>query len=708
MNRIKQRLLFLAFGIIAAAGFAYAGTPVAATATDSALTMERIFLKPYIAGTRPEGVEISPDEKFILYRWDDKAGDEYRRWMMNADGSGNHRIPDTLAGDFAWSPDLHTIACTRKGNINLTDTSFRAFTPLTRLEDGAYDLRWTPDGKRLAFVWDNKILTLTPSTGELLEIAHASGKNAWIRFIDFTPDSKRVLYGESNHEGLKEYIIPKYTGKEVTTSTRRAGIGTTKLYLTSIDSGSTVALKIPGDDKYFAGETEISPDGKYILLGRVSSDHHTREIFCVETDSGKATKVYEEKDPAWVEDGLIDSHWLPDGKHFVVSSEKEGWNHLYKISRDGKDSEWLTKGDWEIHWWAVDSAGKKIYFQANKDDHHQWQLYALDLETKEIRKLSTREGTYEDPQLSKRGSFIVAMYSDFDKPAEMVEVPTGTTGAELQLTHTVPEEFQRIKWTVPEIVHFKARDGVEVPAMIYKPAHFDSTRKYPVVVFVHGAGYAQNVYRVWSYYYREYMFNHRLAQNGYVVYEVEYRGSAGYGRNFRADVYMHLGGKDLQDELDGIDYLNSLGYIDTSRVGIYGGSYGGFLALMGMFCSQKYACGAALRAVTSWENYYDHNPWYTEARLGKPEDHPDAYKISSPITYADSLKKPLLILHGVEDDNVFFQDAVQLIAKLQKAKKKFEVMMYPDESHSFTQPESWYDEYSRIEEFFNRNLKGSQ
>ena len=200
------------------------------------------------------------------------------------------------------------------------------------------------------------------------------------------------------------------------------------------------------------------------------------------------------------------------------------------------------------------------------------------------------------------------------------------------------------------------------------------------------------------------MFHHRLTSKGYVVFEVEYRGSAGLGRDFRADVYMHLGGKDLDDEIDGLEYLQSLGYIDPHRVGIYGGSYGGFMALMGLFLTDKYSCGAALRAVTSWENYYRHNSWYTEARLGKPEDNAEAYKISSPITYADSLKKPLLILHGMGDDNVFFQDAVQLIAKLQKAGKKFDVMIYPDEAHSFSEPESWYDEYSRIESFFDEHL----
>ena len=168
---------------------------------------------------------------------------------------------------------------------------------------------------------------------------------------------------------------------------------------------------------------------------------------------------------------------------------------------------------------------------------------------------------------------------------------------------------------------------------------------------------------------------------------------------------MHLGGLDLEDELDGVEYLKRLGYIDSARIGMYGGSYGGFLPLMALFKSPNtYACAAVLRAVTNWENYYRHNPWYTEALLGKPEENPEAYKISSPLTYADSLTKPLLILHGMVDDNVFFQDAAQLVQRLQKAGKKFEVMVYPSEGHGFNEPESWYDEYRRIDEFFDRYL----
>jgi dipeptidyl aminopeptidase/acylaminoacyl peptidase len=687
---------------------------------DSLIPLKRIFFKPYIAGTRPNSPEISPDGTLILYRWDEHAENKYRFYLMNSDGTNAHQIADTLVSEVEWAPDSKTIACIRQGDIFLTDTSFRSFTRLTKTEAGERNLLWSKDGKLLIFSSDGKIVASEIGKNGWYEITQKTSDNVSINLIDLTFDGKKVILSEYDRQGLKEFIVPKYTGTDVTTNSFKAGISKTRFGIAPVDTGRTVWLQLPGDERFFTGDVAVAPDGKSVAIERFSSNRKLREIFVADTDSGRCTPVFNERDSAWVEAGGYTTRWMPDNTTIITTSEKDGWNHLYSVSADGKRVTKLTDGRWEIRWFDIHPAGQFIYFLANKDDHHQWQVYAYDVEKKSISKITSWEGTFENPQLSKDGTFIIAEYSDFAKPKELVRINTssGMMMSDVMrqsslsrrmitqqlLTNTVPDEFKKIEWVIPEIVHFKARDGTDVPAMIYKPKNFDPTRKYPVVVFVHGAGYLQNVYRGWSYYYREYMFNHRLTQLGFVVYEVEYRGSAGYGRKFRADVALHLGGKDLQDEIDGIDYLAGLGYIDAQRVGIYGGSYGGFMALMGLFLTDKYACGAALRAVTRWENYYRHNSWYTEARLGKPEDNPEAYKKSSPITFADSLKKPLLILHGMLDDNVFFQDAVQLIHKLQKAGKKFEVMMYPEEGHAYTEPESWYDQYSRIEEFFVKHL----
>lgn len=684
---------------------------------DALLTRERIFRKPFIAGSRPVDPNISPDAKSVVFRWDSSAQNKYRYWMMSSDGSAMHELEDTLLGEIAWAPDSKAIACTRRGDIFLTDTSFRSFDRVTKTDAIESSLHWSPDGKLLAFESDGRLMGLNVIKAGVFEVAKPSMKDGSLNFIDFFPDGKRALFSESTNEGLPEFVVPRFTAKDVSTRSFKGGVGKSKLGIAPIDTGKTIWIQLPGDEHYFLGDIVLSPGGKKLLVERFTANRKTRELFLADTDSGKAAVIFTEHDKAWVEGGLSTSRWTPDGKFIITTSEQDGWNHLYRMTPDGKNLKQITNGDWEIRWFDMPPSGEKIFFLANKEEHAQWQMYSYDVKSKSVSRLSSRTGTYESPKLTKDGSAILARYSNFAQPTELVRVPvsipsaaSGSNGGaaaapgEAQLTHSTSAEFRSIAWEIPEIIQFRSKDGKFVPAMIYKPKGFSPDRKYPVVVFVHGAGYLQNVFRGWSYYYREYMFHQRLTEKGYLVFEVEYRGSAGLGRDFRTDVYMHLGGKDLQDELDGLEYLRQLGYIDPERVGIYGGSYGGFMALMGLFTSDKYACAAALRAVTSWENYYHHNPWYTEARLGKPEENTEAYRISSPITFADSLNRPLLILHGMLDDNVFFQDAVQLIAKLQKAGKKFEVMVYPDEAHSFTEPESWYDEYSRIEEFFDKHL----
>ncbi len=695
---------------------------------DSLLSLERIFLKPYITGTRPSNPVLSNDGGFIIFSWDNTAMNKYRYWLMNSDGKNMRQISDTTIGEFELSTDSRTVACTRNGDIFLTDTNFTNFERITKTQSWERGLRWSPNGRLLAFSSEKTLYAASVWKLSLYEIAKPSTENSYVRMIDFFPDNKRVLFLETDQDGLKEFVVPRFTGKDVTSNTFKAGLGKTRLGIAPVDTGKTIWLKFPDEEKAYVGDISISPDGSKILVERISADLKKRELFIADSDSGKAKRIYEETDKGWIEGGQTMAKWMPNSNEIILTSEKDGWNHLYSILPDGKDLAQLTEGEWEIQWFDIEPKGNHLYCLANEFNHQQWLMYDIDLNTGTAQLISDTVGSYDAPLLSKDGKFILAQHSNFAQPTELVRIETHLSDSSAQvaveggmslllplkaeitqLTHSVPDEFTNISWVKPEIISFKSSDGNEIPAMIYKPNNFsanggDASKKYPVVVFVHGAGYLQNVYRGWSYYYREYMFHHRLTQLGYVVFEVEYRGSAGLGRDFRTDVSMHLGGKDLQDELDGLDYLNSLGYIDPSRVGIYGGSYGGFMALMGLMLSDKYACGAALRAVTSWENYYRHNQWYTGARLGKPEDNAEAYKKSSPISFVDSLKKPLLILHGMADDNVFFQDAAQLIDKLQKAKKDFEVMVYPDEGHSFSQPESWLDEYKRIEEFFKKHL----
>lgn len=272
----------------------------------------------------------------------------------------------------------------------------------------------------------------------------------------------------------------------------------------------------------------------------------------------------------------------------------------------------------------------------------------------------------------------------------------------MQLTHSTTKAFNRYKWRFPEIIRFTARDGVKVPARIYRP---DKEKNNGAgIIFVHGAGYLHNVHRWWSEYDHEYMFNNLLADNGYTVLDIDYRASAGYGRDWRTAIYRFMGGKDLTDQLDGVQYLVQKEGCDAARIGIYGGSYGGFMTLMAMFTAPgTFRCGAALRSVTDWAHY---NHGYTSNILNTPTADSLAYIRSSPIYHAEGLQGRLLILHGMVDTNVHFQDVVRLSQRLiELGKEDWELAVFPVENHGFKESASWADEYRRIYELFDHTLR---
>jgi dipeptidyl aminopeptidase/acylaminoacyl peptidase len=254
------------------------------------------------------------------------------------------------------------------------------------------------------------------------------------------------------------------------------------------------------------------------------------------------------------------------------------------------------------------------------------------------------------------------------------------------------------------VVSFAARDGQTVYARIFRPRDLGAQPHGGAVIFVHGAGYLQNAHRGWSTYFREYMFHHLLASRGYTVMDVDYRGSAGYGAAVRTGIYRHMGGKDLTDHVDAARWMVAREGVDPKRVGIYGGSYGGFITLMGMFTEpETFRSGAALRSVTDWAHY---NHWYTSRILNLPHEDTLAYRRSSPIYFAEGLRGDLLIAHGMVDVNVHFQDVARLAQRLiELGKTNWELAVYPVEDHAFQRADSWTDEYRRIYELFERTLR---
>jgi dipeptidyl aminopeptidase/acylaminoacyl peptidase len=304
--------------------------------------------------------------------------------------------------------------------------------------------------------------------------------------------------------------------------------------------------------------------------------------------------------------------------------------------------------------------------------------------------------------LSPDEKWLAIRYSSSNKPWELF-IQENKAGAKVeQITNSSTQEFKSYAWREPEMVKFTNRYGSDVYARVYKPEKPAPSK--PAVVFVHGAGYLQNVHYWWSQYFREYMFNNLLADNGYTVIDIDYTASSGYGRDHRTGIYRHMGGKDLTDHVDGVRMLVEKYGVNPENVGIYGGSYGGFMTLMGLFTTPEvFKSGGALRSVTDWAHY---NHGYTANILNEPANDEIAYKKSSPIYFAEGLKGNLLMAHGMVDVNVHFQDIVRLSQRLIELKKdNWELAVYPVEDHGFIEPSSWTDEYKRIFKLFESTLK---
>ncbi|MGH8049483.1 MAG: prolyl oligopeptidase family serine peptidase [Arenimonas sp.] len=429
-------------------------------------------------------------------------------------------------------------------------------------------------------------------------------------------------------------------------------------------------------------------------------DNKDRWIATIDFNTGKLVSQHRLTDKAWINWNFNEFGWL-DNNTLWYMSEESGYSHLYTQSLGAKATA-LTSGNWEASSpvWSNDKS--TAYVLCNRAWPGDYEICAVNRNGK-LREITSLDGV-EDFSLSPDGKALLLRYSSSYLPAQAAVVNVAD-GATVKLTDTRSAEFKARNWIAPEFVQVPSKHGAgKVWAKFYKPANYEAGKKYPIVMFVHGAGYLQNVHARYPAYFREQMFNNMLVQKGYIVLDMDYRASEGYGRDWRTAIYRQMGHPELEDYLDGVDWLVDKQQGDRSQVGIYGGSYGGFMSFMALFrAPETFKAGAALRPVTDWTSY---NHEYTSNILNTPQLDPDAYKKSSPIEYVENLRGNLLISHGMMDDNVFYQDSVRLSQRLIELKKdKWELASYPLERHGYVHPESWYDQYRRIYELFERSLK---
>lgn len=513
--------------------------------------------------------------------------------------------------------------------------------------------------------------------------------------------------------GARNPVVPQFVTESGYVETRdaRRMVGDVRdsTRVTLVDLSADSLITVGTDASWRVTPMAWAPAADVLLLRGLSADWHDRYFVTVTPSRRTRDGALEPReldhyhDNAWVggPDFYSTGSWLPDGSGIWFISEAEGWAHLYTVTLDGRRKR-LTSGEWEVHDAFSDPRTGGWLLVTNEGDPGSSRLWRMDADGSNRRLLTPDLGWY-DVTISSDARRAAVLRSRVDEPAELYTVDLVDGHIDGPHTQSTTKAFGEYKWIVPEVITFKASDGVRVRAHIFRPRQFGVKPNGAGVVFIHGAGYLQNVNDQWSYYYREYMFHHFLAVHGYTVLNVDYRGSAGYGQAWRTAIYKHMGGRDLDDIVDAAHYLVRHEDVDPKRVGVYGGSYGGFLTLMAMFkAPDVFAAGAGLRSVTDWAHY---NDWYTSRILGLPSEDPDAYRRSSPIYFADGLKGRLLMLHGLRDDNVLASDILRLSERLiELEKQNWELALNPVEKHAYERASSWTDEYRRIYRLFDETI----
>ncbi len=654
----------------------------------------------------------------------------------------------------------------QKGDIFLLDFARGTSVRLTATDEAETNAKFTADGANVVFSSGDNLFMLSPADGILRQLTSFTRKAAaepqkpgaiakwfedqqkalfkefekapeappWTREIlppldksaprkpcvleegqravamELSPDMKSVTFAlTGDRDDSDATIVPRFVTRSGFTETANSHAKASssawsfKAGIMDVATGEVKWIDFGQQERaLFPGGAIWSPDGRLCAMTAQSADRKDAWLFLLDPATAMTTAIEHVHNEAWAGPlALTGVFWASDSRHILYLSEKEGYSHLYRASIDGQDPRPLTSGKFEVTEAVPSANGKWIYLHTSEEHPGETHFYRMGTDGGERTRISSPAGQ-NDVVLSPDESTLAILNSYSNRPPEIYLQANSPMAAATRITLSTTPEFQAYPWYDPEVLTFKARDGVDIYARLYTPVTRHPAR--PAVIFIHGAGYLQNAHKGWSSYSREYMFHNFLMEKGYVVLDVDYRGSAGYGRDFRTGIYRHMGGRDLDDIVDAARFLAEKMDVDPARIGCYGGSYGGFLTLMAMFKNgDVFRAGAALRPVTDWAHYH---AGYTVDILNQPQTDPEAYKQSSPIYFAEGLKGALLICHGMVDDNVHFQDTARLVQRLiELGKENWQVAPYPVEDHAFHNPSSWVDEYKRIFRLFEDNLK---
>ncbi|GGF59287.1 peptidase S9 [Alteromonas lipolytica] len=711
------------------------------------LTIERIYESPSLDGSSPRNLQVAPDGKRVTFLqgkqsdyerldlWEYNIASGTSRLLFDSDelSTGEEALSDEekarrermrLSGSgivsYQWSADGTALLFPMGGDVFYHQLGKPGARQLLDTDAFETDIKLSPKGNYISFIRDQNLYIKHIESGKETAITTEGAGNIKYGMAEFvaqeemnrmtgywwSPDESYIAFtevDESPVEVITRSEIYADDIKMIEQKYPKAGTPnvTIKLAVQHINSGKRQWIDIGEEQDIYIARGKWMPDSEHFTYQWQTRDQQQLELRSFDVTSQKQHLVLKEQSSTWV--NLHDDFtFLDDGEHFIWASERDGFKHLYLFTNEGKLVRQLTKGDWVVdELEAVNSETGQIYFTGRMDTPLERHLYVTDLQGKTPQRLTKRDGMH-GISFSHDASIYVDSSSTVNRPTQVslhnADGKQLTWLEENALDESHPLTPYLTDWVEPEFGTITNDEGIDLYYRLYKPKKIEG--KHPVIVYLYGGPHAQVVNNAWGG--NRGLLMQYWASKGYVVFSIDNRGSNYRGKAFEEPIYKAMGSVEVDDQVTGVKFLHTLPYVDKERIGVHGHSYGGYMTIMSMFKAGDYfKAGVSGAPVTTWRLYDTH---YTERYMGNPNTDSDAYDASSVFPYSDGLKGPLLIYHGMADDNVLFTHSTKLYKHLQDAAKPFEVMDYPGKKHSIRGKQTGIHLYHTITNFFDKHF----
>ncbi|HEY3174127.1 MAG TPA: S9 family peptidase [Candidatus Polarisedimenticolia bacterium] len=649
---------------------------------------------------------------------------------LSLPGAGASAGEAAPISSFEWSPSSDAILVLSGGDLYLFEGLGDSRAPerparrLTRTETEEKDARFSPDGTMIGFVRDHNIWVMDAATRGENQVTGgnpegvSNGEIDWVYEEEFeiregwwwSPDSARIAYLQFDQRNVPTYPIVDWIPTHPSVERQhypKAGDANAVVKVGVVQARGAAPAGTPPPTRWIelGADTDIyvprvawTADEGTLAVQRLDRDQTRLEVLLCDVEDGAARRILEEFDPKWI--NVADDWWFPaGGDRFIWGSERDGHRHLYLYDMEGKLIRRLTQGPWDVtDLSAVVEKEGWIYFTSTEKSPLERHLYRVTFDGSSPRRLTGDEGWHTTWVAAAGGRYVDSFSTAMSPPALTLRAPGGALIDTLD--EGMSKELAGYRRGKVEFREVPATDGVKLPAMITLPPDFDPSRKYPVLVYVYGGPHGQVVANQWAG--ARGLWHQMMAARGLVIWSLDNRGMGGRGHAWETPLYRAMGRQELADQLVGVAWLKGLPWVDASRIGIWGWSYGGYMTLYSLLNSpDTFRAGVAVAPVTDWKDY---DTIYTERYMDRPVDNPDGYRDSAPLAKASSLKAPLLLVHGSSDDNVHMQNSVQILDAFISSGRPVEFMLYPRKNHSIPGPQSRTHLYEKITSFLTGHL----